>query len=218
MFPGLLISQQNELFRLIEGAGFDPADFEWKDLGLAGAELCYRNFTFRVYQRRGHRDVTYTPGDESRSETHEADAWGDFSGCFAAWLTNVKRETAEPDLWEQLYQQAELIRTELLPPESGKQDERFTQSEIEEITSGLNRVRVYLLENAVRSATDSKLVESRLDYIIQALPSHRRFDWANLAMGALLSLLAGLATNGDIARGAWHLFQGVLNNFPKVLH
>ena len=214
MFPGLLTSQKNELFRLIEGTGFDHADFEWKGLGLAGTELCYRNFIFRVYDRKGHRDVTYTPGDESRSETHEADAWGDFSGHFAAWPANIKREIAEPDLWEQLNDAARVIPFEIV---EDQQNQPFTEAEADRIVAGLNEIRQLLLKEAEGNLTQQELIKSRLDYLIRGARKHGKIDWLNIAVSTLIQTFITLALAPEQAHRAMMILKASVAGIVKLL-
>jgi hypothetical protein len=158
--------------------------------------------------------VTYTPGEESRSETHEADAWGDFSGHFAAWLANIKRETAGPDLWEQLNDAARAIPFEIV---EDQQNQPFTKAEVDRIVAGLNEIKQLLLKEAEGNLTQQKLIKSRLDYLIHGARKHGKIDWLNIAVSTLIQTFITLALAPEQAHRAMMILKASVTGIVKLI-
>src|ERR1700740_1811540 len=113
----LLKSQANVLFKAIQDAGLEPADFEWQDTTSPISMVVFSRlvhtssdyyFTFNNYY--GFQS-SWTPGMETLSESKEFRDWESQVSAFKFWLEYLKRETESPDLWAAVSEGAEVLQT-----------------------------------------------------------------------------------------------------------
>jgi len=91
----LLRSQSNEVFQVVKVLGFEPTGFRWqlvpslRTSGLLVSQL--------------------TPGREKKVEHQYPGDWRTQLVYVRRWLENLKRETEQPDLWQMIGQEKQLV-------------------------------------------------------------------------------------------------------------
>jgi hypothetical protein len=117
MTDRLLPSQKNEIFRLIEEGGLNPADFRWGEITLRRADSS-RTFTvpalrhtssdfyFAFGGRSGGGDILiYFSPDPRGHGWDPSETWHSVLGWVKTWLRDLRHEIGERDLWGELVAQ-----------------------------------------------------------------------------------------------------------------
>jgi hypothetical protein len=183
----LLESQKNEIFRVIQGSGVDVSLVDW-EVGPGFEKVVHRpsghHFTFRDVGTRPALNLSWTPGEQSPSDVTGISHWTtEVQYLVSGWLTYLKRELAEPDLW------GELVRErEALGPADLKDAENtpFTAEEQREIAERLAEVKEYVRQTQVLTDAQFRVLNDRLDYLADAATRVPRIDWRNTLVGALV--------------------------------
>jgi hypothetical protein len=150
----LLRSQKNEVLEAIKSSGLDPFNFKWSeddsqcmmddDFSRASVErLSYEDliFYFQFDYLQGKRYAIFSSGRERCVEEQSTGAWTGQLTYVRNWLTYLKRELAQPDLWDELFKY-QLPPGAKLTADIG--NEPFTVKEAEQLSEGIRKVRAYI--------------------------------------------------------------------------
>lgn len=206
----LLRSQRNEAFDWVVRSGFDPGAFEvgdatWGDDNpIRCTRFAYRDtpYFFDVSTVRGTFSVRHSPG-ASEIVTYQMSLGSDFNSVqrpFVAWLAYLRRETEAVDLWD-LYRQGPGL---FFAGADIDRNEPITEAELAQITIGVERVRVYLVEQGVEGQVLAD-ANAKLDYLIEASHRSGRFDWANIAFSTVFNIALAAAFDPERARVLFEL-------------
>jgi len=66
-------------------------------------------FIFGLNKYKYFTGAFFSPGEIEKEEKHLELTWFDIKNYFSEWLDRLKREIKEPDPWEELSKQAEII-------------------------------------------------------------------------------------------------------------
>ena len=99
------------------------------------------------------------------------------------WIAFVKQEHEAPDLWEELRRQRELILGERV------ENTPFSDQEQEQLAAHLNETRENVRTTFELEPGEYELIESRLEYLVEASQRVGRVDWRHLLTGSFLSLV-----------------------------
>jgi len=218
----LLQSQKNEVFKMIRGCGLDPINFEWHEyspgshLGTTVPLLSYAGteyfFAFDV-SRRVHNAI-FSLGTDRLVEEVESPGWSDQYASVSRWLDCLKRELNEPDLWNSVSQYQLPDGTAVDP---SVQNGPFTIPEANQLTEGIKEMRRYLEDEFDGGEDGRKLINEKLDYLVEAVARQGRKDWFYTAMGVVLTLAAELALRSDQARQLWAFLKNAVAGIVKLL-
>jgi hypothetical protein len=199
----LLLSQRNELFRLIQDQKLSPADFELKSVCsdesgdfVPRLEHTATSFYFTIERIPYFPDAQYlfivhfSPGAELWSSSTTAKNWHEVTKLFSEWLDYVRRETELPDLWSGLQDNQFLQK-------QPTDNLAFTPEELIKVRESLDDIKAYVLKTYEMTATQRKIVESRFDHMEEAASRMGRKDWFSLVMGNLMGVASTLALTGD---------------------
>ena len=215
----LLLSQKNELFRLIQDQKLSPTDFELRSVHSGESDTSDNfvpvvthtatDFHFTI-ELNGHfnRDesrffVHFSPGDELHSQSEYAGNWYIVTKLFSSWLEYVKRETELPDLWSGL-QDSQFLQKQ----PSDNLD--FTPEELIKVRESLEDIKAHVLKTYEMTATQRQIVESRFDDMEEAASRMGRKDWLNLVIGNLMGVASTLALTGNDTKDLFGLAALVL--------
>jgi hypothetical protein len=188
----LLTSQKDDVYRVVEEAGFDPREFEWEVEQLAvGTVPVLRHtagffFQFMVNDRSGHFGYG-SPGEQTQSEFFETryGGWEEVLPLVALWLSYLRREIRAPDLWRELERERELVTS----PPSTTENTPFTPAEQAQIARQLEEIKGYVRQTHQLTVAQYEAIDVRLDYLTEAATRIGRIDWRTMLLGAFLSLL-----------------------------
>ena len=112
----LLRSQSNEVFQVVKVLGFEPTGFRWqlvpslRTSGLLVSQLSHTSGSYFLFDQQVGKDYcTYTPGREKKVEHQYPGDWRTQRVYVRRWLENLKRETEQPDLWQMIGQEKQLV-------------------------------------------------------------------------------------------------------------
>jgi len=198
----LTLGERNGVFRWLESASFNPADFRWEvvqhqEAGryapqvVDASQLIHKAtdyfFTF------GPLSVTFSPGERIRTETYEhMQSWQTKHSLFMTWLTRLRVEVDAPDLWAMAATERELVEA----GQSAELDNKpFSRDEKKAISTKLDELKKILLESQNVDRQRAELVEQQLRYLKEASNRVGRKDWIILVLGTLIPLGMNVLTD-----------------------
>jgi hypothetical protein len=200
---------------MIESVGFDPADF-----ALATTGSRHRSDTVSLVKHTptdsyfifdfasgGARLGYWSPAeDKARAGGNFGDSWPHQLDAVGAWLTVLKRELDEPDLWFQPRSRQEVIRAAV----DETDNEPFSADEQAAIAEQLGQLETTLIAR-LPDSEQQEFVKSALRELIDDSKTSRRRQWAFNAIGVFFTL----ATFLDPTLGP-ELMQRMVETFAQV--
>jgi hypothetical protein len=101
-------------------------------------------------------------------------------------LQDIKIDQETPDLWAGLGSKTPI--TELA---EGQENTLFSEQEHERIAAVVTEVLAQARETYELPGGELRLLEAKLDYLVDAAWHTRRIDWLNTAVGAVAGAFAG---------------------------
>ncbi len=190
--------QRNALFLAIQDEGFDPGDFyveHTNDLW----KLSHRDWRdwFAVervsdpHESINELQVTDQIGD-AEPQTTRSDGFNAIPSVLNIWLTASKANHETPDLW------AELSKAPITELAEGQENTPFSESEQQRIAETAADVLAQARESYKLPERELRLLEAKLDYLVEAARHTRRIDWLNVAVGAVGGAFAGGVLTPDV--------------------
>jgi len=211
----LLTSQKNQIYNYLTATHyFSPNQFKLEETQHRGKTITSLKFINSKYYFNFIEDteyvgfyLNYSPGKELIKEATSNVNWNIGFDHFITWLSNLQRELQSPNLWERF--QTEISGIQL---SSNFDNSKFTISEYEKLTQKLNYIServstIPLLENQQNEIIISL---ERLEELAKEL---NRFDWKNLFIGTILSIIIQLKVNPENATALWNLIKDVFNDY-----
>lgn len=215
----LLKSQKNEVFKILQGAGLDPANFKWTRMAILDIDkvvprLNYLDgkyfFEFMIYDDPDQLWCKFSPGKNHIVIVYKSGSWSDQKLNFNRWIMYLKREIEAPDLWDEI----EKYRANL-PLVSNEQlvNEPIPAYEAEEISSKLQLLADKIEEQFKLNEEQNQFVRSKLDYLADAAKRQPRRDWENIFIAVVINIAFQLALEPTKAQQFWQLVKSILGPF-----
>jgi hypothetical protein len=216
----LLQSQKNSLFEVIEEIDFfSHNQFELVENDSMGdfktriEFRANRNFYFAFFDTDyvNNLYVNYSPGQEQITDSSSHITFDYALQYFENWLYYLKREVTAPNLWEK-------FKTEIsgIQYSNNFENQKFTFSEFTEIAE-----KIEVLKNSLSSIplilNQQQEIILRLDHLSETAKELGKFDWVNLFIGTIVSIIIQLNVTPENANAIWDLIKRVFNNYflPK---
>lgn len=186
--------QRNEVFQAVQQAGLSPDEFDF-DLGEDESTLRHRpSRAYFVFGGvAGEYSSHYFAGEGPPEARTDLSQYG-LMQQLNLWLSQVRQDISTPDLWAQLQGQAKLLAT---ISDEAIDNTSFTPEEQEEIAGQLRELRDYVTRRHSLSAAQARLLDEKLDYLVDASRRVGRKDWLLITAGAMLSFVLGAALPPD---------------------
>ncbi len=182
----LLKKTRNELVEAIKQSGLSLTDFattEEPDALTIRHEQSASKFVVMLRDLLDY-EVHWSAGG---GNTHRAKADEDGIAIIAReWIEAVQVEVEAPDLWTELAQGQEI--SALM---ESQENTPFSLAEQKQIAGVLADIKKQAVETYGLPPGELRLLEAKLDYLIEAAPHARRIDWLNTAVGAVGGAFAG---------------------------
>lgn len=225
-----LRSQKNWMHQALQQAGFDPGDFRPLKLrdGEHGGELLGwghlpSRFYFVTAQGYSYEDlyanfdggwkVVHSPGAGAQKDEEIVRDWEHVQIAFQNWLTYLRREVSQPDLWAQ-------ARDERLLLDVAASDEQentpFSSDERRAIRDALRQVQAFLLEHHAVTQDKIDFVSRQIVYLEEASERMGRKDWLNVVFSTLLGIAATLALESQAMRSLFQLAGRLLRTILNL--
>jgi hypothetical protein len=163
----------------------------------------------RLWRRR-ELQLVVSAGDEPVEE-RKALSWYGLTQQVGFWLAAVRRDIDTPDLWAQLQRERALLAA---VSDEDIQNTPFTPAEREEIAGQLRELKDYLSGAHSLSEAQLRLLEERLDYLVDAAGRVGRKDWFLMAAGVMFSYVLAAALPPD---SATHILGTLLTSIGHIL-
>ncbi|HEY1062909.1 MAG TPA: hypothetical protein VGE44_14530 [Daejeonella sp.] len=200
----LLPSQLNQLYDIItQGGYFSPSQFEKSANGdhfkLTGSE-----YYFRIFEADGYANsfiVNFAPGESFYKESSSRIGWHDVSSYFANWLYFLKREVIAPDKWGRLLEEMRsLIGT------TPNYNAKFSHAEYLDISYKFEHIKSSLTQIPLLKEQNEAII-NQLDNLLELTNKLNKFDWQNLFIGTIISIIIQLNVTPENASLLYELIK-----------
>ena len=212
----LLISQKDELFDLIEDTDyFTPSQFDIKEIPQQHddyiTEIRFKNsdFFFRLIPESSYQGIffaNFSPGDKSVIEATSTLDWSRGMGYIDNWLEFLRRELTAQNKWERLFREIEHIK--LAPTDDHS---KFTYQEYVELSNKIEQIKASL--HTIPLLEEQQLaIINQLNHLTELAKDLNKFDWMNLFIGTIVSIITQLYVTKDNASKLWMLIKTIFSN------
>lgn len=211
----LLKSQTNELLSWIETLGLSPRAFSWnviennamiREVILNHSQSDYY-FKF-IYIGDTRMSCSYSPSTDTLNGSLAGSTWTDVAKTFIVWLKCLKKEISIVDLWSELSKESIFVKSD----SEEQKNTPFTKIEREHIAITLNEIKQYIFKTQSPNISEVKLIEAKIQYLIEASERLGRKDWKIMAVSILISFVV------DHPDKATDLFQFAGNSLKWLYH
>lgn len=219
----LLISQRNAVLEAIKEHGLDPFNFRWATNESVNAAktivpiLKYGDgeyyFQFDVKNKKQY--ALFSPGYSSLNMEIYSVSWEQQFIYVEDWLSNIKREIVQPDLWQELEKYRVAEEQGLL---SDIENDSFTAKQTEQIQIGLLKVRSYLETFTKDNAEKHQFVSKQLDYLVEASKRQGKKDWLHTSIGVIVTLTTALTLAPEEAKNIWDILKAAVAGILQLPH
>lgn len=217
----LLRSQKNQVFEIIKGQGLDPFNFEWTTSQSGYNEgdvipcLKYRNtpYYFNFDRNKKEHWTTFSPGYQEIEEKWAPCTWKDQLIMVEEWLKNLKREI-EPDMWDKL---SEFHFEASVSVDPEVENKSFSSKEITLLAEGMNKIRHYLEIELEANEVQTKLIDEKIDYLIDAAKRQGRLDWIHTSIGVVFTLYTALGLTVEHGKMLMQLLKATVRGMVGLL-
>jgi hypothetical protein len=189
--------QRNAIFEAVTEAELNPRDFELEGDGDEARIRVRGSKSIFVVGRDGSAAYRVSKAvGEGSLVGYLAHSWdGVLNPPLSLWLGEVKRDLETPDLW------AEIGKQPLAAMMEGEANTPFSEEEQKRIAEAVAEVKEQARETYALPAEQMRLLEAKLDYLVEAASRSRRIDWLNTAIGAVAGAAAGGILTPDVVHG-----------------
>lgn len=211
----LLISQQDDIYSIIQTMEFSPSQFKFLEvsslINIMGraSNLKYLNSPYYYLFDLDNSNQHYAkmcPGTETLEKDVFARTWDFQIEYFVQWLQNLKREVTAPNYWARLNDEIKNLDFQF---ESS--NEKFTFQEFQDVV-----VRMEILRNKLSSIplaeNQFQALNQKLDFLTDSAKDMSKFDWKSLFIGIVVNIIMQLSVTPDNARLLWALIKEVFNS------
>ncbi len=135
---------------------------------------------------------------------------------FSEWLMKELKpyieEMKQPDLWQQIEQQKQLVSAD---PLTDCETSPFTEAEKQQVRVSIGQFRVLIVESFSPTQEQLEVINQRLDYLSGGVDRLSRFDWKALALAIVVGIGINLCVDAEGGRKLFELFRQA---FSGVLH
>jgi len=212
----LLASQKNSLFELIQQVDFfSHNQFELieKDIiGVYDTHIEYKenkDFYFRFIDSNYANSlfVNHSPGEEQIMDSTPKITWYETLNIFENWLYYLQREVTSPNLWQQF--KTEISEIKFI---NNFNNEKISFSEYTEISEKIDILKSSLSSIPLILNQQNEII-LRLDHLSETAKELGKFDWINLFVGTIISVVIQLNVTRENANAIWDLIKRVFNNY-----
>ncbi|MFB9862675.1 hypothetical protein [Rufibacter immobilis] len=212
----LLLSQKNELFKIIEESeSLTPGQFDLlepsKDSsGFISVNFKKSSYYFKIFEDQHYHKsfiVNYVPGLDTYIEASGKIGWSDIVNHFYDWIENLIRELNEPNRWERLEREISSINFS-----TSGDNSKFTIREYEEL-----KARTVLISQNLSSipllVEQQTEIKKEIERLTELAKDLGKFDWLNLLIGTMVSIIVQLNVTKENASLLWNLIKITFSNF-----
>ncbi|MGD1058818.1 MAG: hypothetical protein ABR992_15545 [Solirubrobacteraceae bacterium] len=173
---------KNEIVEAIKGSTLSLAEFSRED----GETVYVRHratgsvLEINDYYSSDKQDWTYWITWRAGTDPLDSEITDRLEGPTVGWLDDIAAYMHAPDLWSEL-QQDSMVSSLL----EGQDNRLFDEREREQIAAWAAGLKLEAKDTWNLPRGQLKLLEAKLDYLVEASRHARRIDWLNIAVGAV---------------------------------
>jgi hypothetical protein len=203
--------QRNGVFHAVQGAGLSPEEFDWDAGADEGSLRHVPTGAYFVFEGlAGDYSSRHVAGDGSVEERTGLNQY-QLMRQVELWLAAVKRDIDTPDLWAQFQRESDLLAA---VSDESIENTPFNSAEQDEIAGQLRGLKDYLSRAHSLSEAQIRLLDERLDYLVNAAGRVGRKDWFLMAAGMILSYVLAAALPAIAVR---HIRATLLRSIGHIL-
>jgi hypothetical protein len=213
----LLTSQKDELFDLIEATDyFSPSQFDINEIQQKHndyiTEINFKNtsFFFRLIPESTYQGIffaNFSPGEKSIIEATSTLDWDRGTGYIDSWLDFLRKELTAENKWEKLFREIEYIKYAPIDDHS-----KFTYQEYIELTNKIEQVKASLSTIPLLEEQQVAII-NQLNHLTELAKELNKYDWKNLFIGTIISIVIQLYVTRENAEKLWTLIKMIFSNF-----
>jgi len=214
----LLLSQKNELFKIIQINNFSPNQFSYEEIKndindkeYSAVSIAYKllpEFNFKMTSPSSSYMIDYSPGVSTIFIKTNYQSWDNTCEIFNKWLLNLKREISEEDLWGNLVETLKGIGDNII-----NNDVKFTHSQFQVVTYNMKQLQTKISTLSL-PIDDINAINQKLDSILEQGKTLSKFDWQAQLVGALITILIALSITPEMGKEIWfwvkEIFSGIV--------
>jgi hypothetical protein len=183
-------AERNAIFELVQESDLDPADFAPPSNQDDGDTWLEHKPSASLYiigeedLASGLRPIARQVGAGPSEARHVGDLLGEVAG----WLRGIEHDLNTPDLWAEFARERETLNSPVPAPADNTP---FTADEQAEIEQRLSDVAKYAVESGKFEDDELRVLNAKIDYLIESSKHARRFDWREQIVGALVGAVVG---------------------------
>jgi hypothetical protein len=200
----LLPSQLNELYDLIIKTDyFSPTQFAKSATGDE-FKMEGTGYYFKVFEDSRYVNslfVNFSPGEMLYKDGSSSITWLEVPNYFLKWLKYLKREISAPDKWGRLFNEMRyLIGT------TPNQVENFSRNEYIDISNKIDHIKSSLAQIPLLQE-QNVAIKIQLDNLLEKTNNLNKFDWQNLFIGTIISIIIQLNVTQENAVSLYDLIK-----------
>jgi hypothetical protein len=227
----MLKKYKNEIFAVVQSAGYDPDNFGWADDANSSwvtSKLTVKNsglwFLFlnpvENYGTFRYQYTSFNP-QYSASGTFPRDKFLNFDDIkkdFLLWLNSQYKEFYEEqtgiDIWAEYKKGNKTLNLYQIDFDDKSP---FSIDEKIQIKNSINDLKYLIQKNLNTNEQEQKLVNARLDYLIEASDRLNKFDWKSVAINTIISISITLSLDTEKGKFLFELFKKVFGAIQHVI-
>ena len=206
------LTYKNELFKKIQEWGYNANLFTIENtdndclLTLNNSPLIYHIANDFSYDFFRIECVTYSP--QWKVQKGDCRFTDELFSDFHMWLKNHVNAYIEDqtsiDLWDIFTNNNQSQNRNCIDFSTS---EKFTEDEKIQTQLLMNEFKNLLIERFDLQEEQIKIVNARIDYLVEATKRLNKFDWKGCAINSLISIIIALSLDVEKAQQLIHLFQ-----------
>jgi hypothetical protein len=198
--------QRNAIFKAIQAAGLNPKEFDLDDSD-ARVQIKHKwsNSCFIV----GEHYVGYRVVGDGPDWPYEVHSWEALLSRISTWASEVKHDLETPDLWAEMQREVKLLGA---ASDDLTGNTPFTLDEQKEIARRLHELSEHARTMYALSPAQMRVLDAKLDYLVEAAGRLGRIDWRNALAGAILGFVLTAAVPPEFVRDV------LLTLLPAISH
>jgi hypothetical protein len=165
-------------------------------------------YYFQIFELEGYHNsfiANFSPGDQRFQDGSPNLDWGGIKAYFYDWLNYLKREIAAPDKWALLIEGVNYLSGPFVNELS-----KFDHSEYLDISNKIEQIKSNLTSIPLLQQ-QSIAIENQLDRLLQLTEELNKFDWKNLFIGTIISVIIQLNVTQENAHLLYELIKKVFH-------
>lgn len=213
----LLASQKNVLFELIEDYELPPSQFVFQESKSRFStdictDLAYSNsefyFSFESNPGNDPHYCIYSPGQATFSNEIYTRTWERTLMEFGSWLSFLKREITTINKWDRLKLEMENFKFSFTDNDNNK----FSVAEYSELNEKIAVLKMGISKLSLLPE-QLRVMNDKLDHLAILAKDMNKYDWKNLFIGTLMSIIIQLSVTPENAKNLFALIKQIFNSY-----